>query len=204
MSPGGGSPPRVECGAMTNKGALGRLLAYTTWANHRVMRAAVVLSPMDFRKDMGSSHGGVRGTLAHMLSSEWLWLERFKGVSPDKPVDESVFPDLMSLRDRWTAIEAHRDSWFDGLPEDAVSRRIHYRTLAGLELLAPLWQLIQHVANHATYHRGQVITLLRVLGVAAPTTDLVLWDRERLAAKAREAERHQEPEGGGEPASRTP
>jgi uncharacterized damage-inducible protein DinB len=187
---------------MTNKDALKRLLMYTSWANHRVMRAAVGLSPEDFRKDMGASHGGVRGTLTHMLSSEWLWLERFKGVSPDRPVDESEFKDLISLRDRWTAIEEHRGAWFDSLPEDAVSRRIHYTTLAGLEQEAPLWQLVQHVANHSTYHRGQVVTLLRVLGVTPPATDLVQWDREQVAARTREAERRTEPPG-ADPAAKT-
>ncbi len=170
---------------MTNKDALRRLLEYTSWANHRAMRAAVTLSPEDFRKDMGSSHGGVRGTLTHMLSSEWLWLERFKGVSPEKPVDESEFRDLIGLRDRWTAIEEHRDAWFADLPEEAVRRKVRYRTTSGLEQEAPLWQLIQHLANHASYHRGQVTTLLRVLGVAPVNTDLLTWDCERAAVRER-------------------
>jgi uncharacterized damage-inducible protein DinB len=174
---------------MTNKDALKRLLDYTVWANHRVVRAAVVLSPEDFRKDMGSSHGGVRGTLTHMLSAEWMWLERFKGVSPERPIDESEFPDLISLRDRWTAIEEHRAAWFESLSEDAVSKRIRHTTAKGVEHEAPLWQLVQHVANHATYHRAQVITLLRVLGVTPVSTDLLVWDRERQLARDRERER---------------
>jgi len=168
---------------MTNKDALGRLLAYTVWANHRVVRAAVTLEPTDFAKDMGSSHGGIRGTLTHMLSAEWIWLERFKGVSPDRTIDEGEFPDLMCLRDRWTAIEEHRATWFSSLPEDAVSSRITYSSASGVEQQAPLWQLIQHLANHATYHRGQVTTLLRVLGATPAATDMLLWDREQLAAR---------------------
>jgi uncharacterized damage-inducible protein DinB len=174
---------------MTNKDALKRLLDYTVWANHRVVRAAVGLSPGDFRKDLGSSHGGVRGTLTHMLSAEWTWLERLKGVSPGKPIDESECPDLISLRDRWVVVEEHRAAWFESLPEDGVSRRVHFTTTRGVEHEAPLWQLVQHVANHATYHRGQVITLLRALGATPVASDLLLWDRERQAAREREQER---------------
>jgi uncharacterized damage-inducible protein DinB len=183
---------------MTNKDALKRLLDYTGWANHRVMRAAVVLSPDDFRKDMGASHGGIRGTLTHMLSAEWMWLERFKGISPDKPIDESEFPDLISLRDRWTAIEGHRSAWLESLPEDGVSKRIRYSTTKGVEHEAPLWQLVQHVANHATFHRAQVVTLLRVLGVTPPSSDLLVWDRERLLVREREQEREATEKAQGE------
>ncbi len=171
---------------MTNKDALRRLLQYTVWANHRVVRAGVSLSPEDFRRDMGLSHGGLRGTLTHMMSAEWIWLERFKGVSPDETIDDAEFLELISLRDRWTAIEEHRDSWFEGLGEEAVRDRVFYKTTSGVECQAPLWQLIQHVTNHASYHRGQVITILRLLGAAPVGTDLLLWDREQTVAQDRE------------------
>jgi uncharacterized damage-inducible protein DinB len=92
---------------MTNKDALGRLIDYTEWANRRVIRLAATLSVDDFRRDLGSSHGGVRGTLAHMLGAEWIWLERWKGISPTNLIDEGEFRTL-ALRTRWKAIEQHR------------------------------------------------------------------------------------------------
>lgn len=172
---------------MTNKDALGRLLEYTRWANHRVLRVAATLGVDDFRRDLGSSHGGVRGTLTHMLGAEWIWLERFKGVSPTQPIDEGEFPDVVALSERWTAVEEHRQSWFKSLKESAVSRKIRYRNLKGEPFEAPLWQLVQHVANHSTYHRGQVVTLLRQLGASVVSTDMVNWDRERAPRAARKA-----------------
>ena len=57
---------------MLDKASAGRLFDYTVWANHRVMRMAATLPIDDFRKDLGSSHGGVRGTLVHMFSAEWI------------------------------------------------------------------------------------------------------------------------------------
>ena len=163
---------------MTNKDALGRLLEYTTWANHRIVRTAATLGVEDFKRDLGSSHGGVRGTLAHMLGAEWIWLERFKGVSPPRGIDEGEFPDVLALRERWQALEKHRQAWFKALKEPSVRGKIRYQSLQGKAFEAPLWQLIQHMANHSTYHRGQVTTLLRILKAPVVSTDLVLWDRE--------------------------
>ena len=170
---------------MTNKQALGRLLEYTKWANHRVVRVAATLSVAEFKRDLGSSHGGVRGTLAHTLGAEWIWLERFKGVSPSRGVDEGEFSDILALRGRWKAIEEHRESWFQNLGETAVRQKIRYQSLAGKSFEAPLWQLIQHLANHSTYHRGQVVGMLKMLGAKPVSTDLVLWDRERQAKAPR-------------------
>jgi uncharacterized damage-inducible protein DinB len=150
------------------------------------MRAAATLSVDDFKRDLGSSHGGVRGTLVHTMGAEWIWFERWKGVSPTRPLDEAEFPDIMAVRDRWTVIEEHRASWFDALREGALAETIRYSTLDRRSYEGPLWQLVQHVANHSTYHRGQVITLMRILGAKAPSSDLVLWDWERVKPPSEE------------------
>jgi uncharacterized damage-inducible protein DinB len=166
---------------MFGKPELARLLEYTAWANHRVVRTSATLSLEDFRRDLRSSHGGVRGTLAHILFAEWLWLERWKGNSPTSVIDEGEFADVMALRERWGVIEEHRQSWLESLHDDDPARAIAYRSLQGEPFEAPLWQLVQHVANHSTYHRGQLVTLLRQLGAPVVSTDMSLWDRERLA-----------------------
>ena len=172
---------------MLSKEDAGRLLDYTVWANHRAMRAAATLSGDDFKRDLGSSHGGVRGTLVHTLGAEWIWLERWKGVSPNRRLDEAEFPDVMAVRERWRVIEDHRASWLASLREGALAETIRYTTLDKRSFENPLWQLVQHVANHSTYHRGQVITLMRILGAKAPASDMVLWDRERAKPPGDEA-----------------
>jgi uncharacterized damage-inducible protein DinB len=160
---------------------LGRLLDYTEWANHRIVRAAARLEVDAYRRDLGASHGGVRGTLAHMLSAEWIWLERFKGNSPPKLIDEGEFPDVLALKERWSAVEAHRRAWFEGLKERTLHAPLQYRATDGRAFEAPLAELLQHVVNHSSYHRGQVTLLLRMLGARPVATDLVLFDRERTA-----------------------
>src|SRR5687768_8414883 len=145
---------------MLKKADLGRLLEYTVWANHRVMRAAATLSVDDFKRDMQGSHGGIRGTLAHTMGAEWVWLERWKGASPTRGFDEGEFGTLLELRERWGVIEEHRTAWLGALPEDGPAAVVRYTTFDGRTFESPLWKLVQHLANHSTYHRGQVISML--------------------------------------------
>jgi uncharacterized damage-inducible protein DinB len=174
---------------MLQKEDLGRLLEYTVWANHRILRPVATLSVAEFKKDLGSSHGGIRGTLTHMVDSEWLWLERWKGVSPKAVMDEGEFSDVVALRDRWAAIERHRETWFKDLRSSGVDELVPYRSRDGRSFEAPLWQLVQHTVNHATYHRGQVTALLRRLDARTVATDMVAWDRDAKArARRREAQ----------------
>jgi uncharacterized damage-inducible protein DinB len=173
---------------MLRKDDLVRLIDYTEWANHRIVRVSAALDPEDWKRDLGSSHGGVRGTLAHIMGAEWVWLERFKGVSPAQRVDEGEFKDVLALKQRWRQIERHRRDWLDGLRERDCAGTIAYRRRDGRANEAPLWQLVQHVANHSSYHRGQVITLLRQLGAKPAATDLLAFDLDQ-AQKARQAAR---------------
>jgi uncharacterized damage-inducible protein DinB len=173
---------------MLQKADFVRLFEYTVWANHRAMRASALLTVADFRKDLGSSYGGVRGTLVHMLAAEWIWLERWKGISPTRFFDESEFPDVIALRERWVAIEEHRAVWLRELPKNGPTSKVRYKNVKGEVYEAPLWQLVQHLANHSTYHRGQVTTLLRLLGARPVGTDLLTWDRESVLRKARSGE----------------
>lgn len=163
---------------MLSKEDLGRLLEYTAWGNRRIVRAAATLSVDDFKRELGGSHGGVRGTLTHILGAEWIWLERWKGVSPSQRLDEGEFKDVLALRARFKLVEAHRDAWFESLKERQVGEVVAYQNLAGAAYQNPLWQLVQHVANHSSYHRGQVIHMLRALGAKPVATDMVVWDRE--------------------------
>jgi uncharacterized damage-inducible protein DinB len=169
---------------MLGKDDLARLLRYTVWANHRVMRVAATLTVEDFKRDLGSSHGGVRGTLAHKMWAELIWLERLKGLPNPRRIDESEFADIVALRDRWTVVEEHRQAWFGALPDTAVAEAIRYKTTEGTAFENPLWQIVQHMTNHSTYHRGQLTTFYRTLGAKPVSTDMIALDREE-AAKAR-------------------
>lgn len=161
------------------------LYDYNAWANRREMDAASALTNEQFTKQLGSSFSSVRDTLAHIYGAEWVWLERFQGRSPASLPDVAEFADLASLREAWREHEARLLKFVGGLQQEDLNRVMEYKTLKFGTYSNPLWQSMQHLVNHGTYHRGQVTTMLRQLGAQPILTDLMHFYRERaVAAKA--------------------
>jgi uncharacterized damage-inducible protein DinB len=161
---------------------MGLLYDYNTWANHRSLEAASALTPEQFTKPLGSSFSSVRDTLAHICGGEWVWLERFLGRSPSSMPDNSVFPDVASLRTHWQPIETKLVAFVRGLRPADLDRVLEYKTMKFGVYTNPLWQSLQHLVNHGTYHRGQVTTMLRQHGAQPIPTDLMHFYRERAVA----------------------
>ena len=158
------------------------LYEYNAWANDRSMQGASTLTNEQFVKPLGSSFGSVRDTLAHIYGAEWVWLERFKGVSPAGLPDVTQFGDVASLRAAWEPLENRLLDFASGLSQADLHLTMEYKTLKFGTYKNPLWQSMQHVVNHGTYHRGQVTTLLRQLGAQPVLTDLMHYYRERAIA----------------------
>lgn len=162
-----------------------RLYDYNSWANHRTLEACAALNDEQFTRDLHSSFRSVRDTLVHIMLVEWLWRERWLGRSPDKYPPASDFPNLESLRRRWAEVERNLLVYVSALKPEDIDRVIAHKTTAGVPQSAPLSQMLQHLVNHGTYHRGQVATMLRQLDAKPIGTDLILFYRERAAqAKA--------------------
>jgi uncharacterized damage-inducible protein DinB len=159
-----------------------QLYDYNAWANRRAMEGAAALTPEQFTKPLGSSFSSVRDTLAHIYGAEWIWLERFQGRSPASLPDVKEFTNLASLRKRWLEHETLLLGFVRGLTQADLDRVMEYKTLKFGVYQNPLWQSMQHLVNHGTYHRGQVTTLLRQLGVQPILTDLMHFYRERATA----------------------
>jgi uncharacterized damage-inducible protein DinB len=158
------------------------LYEYNAWANHRALDAASALSNEQFVKPMGSSFGSVRDTLAHICGAEWIWLERFQGRSPASLPDVLECGDLASFRAKWSEQEKRLLRFVNGLTQEEMNRVFEYKTLKFGVYKNPLWESLQHVVNHGTYHRGQVTTLLRQHGAQPMATDLMHFYRERAVA----------------------
>jgi uncharacterized damage-inducible protein DinB len=154
------------------------LYAYNRWANDRVLDAAAALTPVELDRDLKSSFPSVRETLAHILTAEWVWLSRWNGVSPGGPPAGWDLSTLDGIRGRWSEVERERAALLASLDDDALERTIDYRNTKGEPFSSPLVHLLRHVVNHSSYHRGQVVTMLRQLGHAAPATDLVIYHRQ--------------------------
>jgi len=166
---------------------LRELFDYNYWARDRQLEACAALTEEQFLRPMGSSYSSVRDTLAHLVVVEWVWHERWLGRSPNRLEAQAfaaeTFPNLAVIRDRWRSIEADIRGYLAGLGEPALKQPLTYTNMKGERWTYPLWQVLLHVVNHQTYHRGQITTLLRQLGVEAPAVDyLVMQD---VAAEAR-------------------
>ena len=86
----------------------------------------------------------------------------------------SDFPTLEAVVERWQIVERDFRTYLAGLDEEALSRPLTYLNTQGEEWTYPLWQMVAHVFNHQSYHRGQVATQLRMIGVHPPQVDLLL------------------------------
>jgi uncharacterized damage-inducible protein DinB len=158
------------------------LYEFNAWANRRQLEAAGKVRTDDFLKPMGSSFGSLRDTMTHIYGAEWIWLERFQGRSPASLPDVAEFQDVASLREKWMELEARLLGFVGRLTQEDLNRVMEYKTLKFGVYSNPLWQSMQHLVNHGTYHRGQVTTLLRQLGAQPVLTDLMHFYRERATA----------------------
>ena len=155
------------------------LISFHYWARDRMLDAVDLLSPEQFTRELGGSFGSVRSTVVHTLSAECVWLSRWSGEPLTAMLTAEKYPDASSVRKAWRDHERKLRGYFETVDEQAVQKVMSYKTMAGVESAAPLWQMLQHVVNHATYHRGQVTTLLRQLGAEPPkATDLIAFYRE--------------------------
>src|SRR5271165_669693 len=160
------------------------LYDYNAWANHRALDAASALAPQQFTRPLGSSFSSVRDTLAHICNGEWVWLERFEGRSPTAFPETVHLDTAAALREHWRAQETALLAFIGALTQQDLDAVIEYRTFKFGVYRNPLWQSMQHVVNHGTYHRGQITTLLRQLGAQPMLTDLMHFYRERSAGAA--------------------
>lgn len=153
-------------------GTVRQLLLYTLWADRICLKAADGVRPEDLRRDTGTSFGSLFGTLSHILGAERRWLSRFEGKLLDV-ADAADFADGEALNASWAETAAEMNFFLASLTAEQLAADLTWTTAAGVTFTRPLWQPVLHLVNHSTYHRGQVVSLLRQMGYAAPSTDLI-------------------------------
>jgi uncharacterized damage-inducible protein DinB len=156
-----------------------QLYEYDSWANQRTLGSCAPLTPEQFTRDLHSSFPSVRDTLAHIYGAEWLWLERWHERIPPSLPSAADFPDLQTLRARWLDHQRNLDAYIASLTSAELERVIKYKNTRGTPFEGPIGPMLRHVVNHSTYHRGQIVTMLRQLGAKPATTDLIAFYRQR-------------------------
>ena len=156
-------------------------LAYTTWASRRLVDAAARLGPEELTRDFQTADQSVLRTLAHVFAADRIWLARLTQAPAPQFITEADY-SLAVLQNDWPALLARWGRWAAGLTDESAQAIVAYKDMKGNPYSQPLWQLVLHVVNHGTHHRGQVSGFLRVMGHTPPPLDLVFYYREQAAA----------------------
>ena len=168
-----------------NKDNIQLLYEYDRWANHRTLQSAGALSVDQFTRDLGGSFRSVRDALLHIIGGEWGWLAYWKAPSHgaafladlwdrhDTLFHPDAFPDIAAVRLRWAEVEKEQTEFVNSLTDEALRKMLPVR-----ETEASLAHLMQHLANHSTYHRGQIAMMMRQLGAKPVATDFRLFLEE--------------------------
>jgi uncharacterized damage-inducible protein DinB len=161
-----------------------QLFAYNAWANQRTIAGCESISNEQFLQQAGGSFGSVRNTLAHIMDVEWLYHERWNGRAPTAFPNAEHYGDLSQIKARWKTVDADVNYFVQALSADEISQVIEYRNIKNVPQSYRLWETMQHLVNHSTYHRGQVTTLLRQVGGTAQASDMLLFFKEHSARAA--------------------
>src|SRR5258708_26782841 len=158
------------------------LYQYDRWENNRILQAVSALTAEQFTRDLGGGFPSVRDTLVHIIGGEWGWLAYWKEPSRtsafledlwerhDALFHPNAFPDLATVQLKWAEIAKEQADFVSGLTNESLEEMLPFH-----KIQVPLAQLMQHMANHSTYHRGQIALMLRQLNAEPEATDYHLF-----------------------------
>lgn len=151
------------------------LVAYTRWADTRLLAPCAELTPAQYTLELGGSFPSLQLTIAHLAGAAKLWSLRLGGLPYSGLPPSAEIPDVGTaqarLAEAYAVFEEVAPEW-----EATRLETFTYRNIAGVETTRPRWQIFRHIVNHGSYHRGQIANMLRQLGVQPPPTDLLYWD----------------------------
>ncbi|MBK5294824.1 MAG: DinB family protein [Acidobacteriia bacterium] len=151
-------------------------IQYAAWASARLVESAAALSPEDLNRDCKTAGRSVLDTLVHVFAADRVWLARARGAPASfiNPEDRH----LSVLQNDWPAVYQGWQDLLSAKDDSSVLRLTSYKDLKGNPYQTPLWQIVLHVVNHGTHHRGQVAGFLRSMGHTPPPLDLVFYYRQ--------------------------
>lgn len=176
-----GYPDRDPALAMFDRSA-----RYNAWFNRTLYDAVARLDPAEYRRDAGAFFGSIETSLNHIMVWDIVWLQRIAQALSGPPSlagvatlstpsanDEIIHSTLGELSEERRRIDAAIVSFTKELTAQHLSLRVGYRRQSGAAFEHSLAEVLQHMFNHQTHHRGQVTTLLSQAGIDPGVTDMV-------------------------------
>jgi uncharacterized damage-inducible protein DinB len=154
------------------------LYQYNQWANAKIWNAAANLTQEQFLAPASFPHGGLRSTLVHALSAEWIWRTRWEGTSPTSMLKADEFPDFPSLQARWAEEERRLMEVVNGMSDERLNNTFDYTNTSGKPFTRVLWHAMTHLVNHGTQHRTEAAAMLTDFGHSPGDIDLIFFVSE--------------------------
>ena len=159
---------------------------YNQWMNQKIYEAVGAMTPEQLHEDKGAFFGSIFASLNHICVGDTLWLKRFSAVLQDyqvyEPIAALAMPasldvflanNFIDLKDRRVLLDEALLEIASLLTEEELQQPVSYQNSKGVSANKTLFNLLMHVFNHQTHHRGQVTTLLNQSGIDIGVTDLV-------------------------------
>ncbi len=154
------------------------LTAYSSWATNRMLEAVEALPAEDGIRDLKSSHRSIHGTLTHLAGAEKLWLSRMAGTPDKTMITPAEVPTIADVRALWEKTGFAIAKFLGGMTDRKLQETFTMSTPTGEQFVHTFTQALQHMVDHSTYHRGQVVTLMRQMGHTPPNTGMIAFIRE--------------------------
>jgi uncharacterized damage-inducible protein DinB len=154
---------------------------YNFWAFDRVWKCISQISDEQFVEEIDYSTGSVRNIIVHIMSGNRSWMSVLKGIDiPPRLVFED-FDTCLKTKEKWDELQLEFLDHLDSLDQEQLDGAIHWELLAhGLKSTNPRWEILLHLANHATDHRAQILALLhRHFHVGTVEQDMIIYFAER-------------------------
>lgn len=154
-----------------------KLIDFNAWANIRVAERVQLLPQELFTQHTGGSFPSVKATMRHLLEADWRWLHRWKGHAKVAIPDHWQTEDATSLIQLWLPVQEEMKEAIINWPSLGLDQ-VAVITQNNLSLNMSLADSVFHTVNHGSYHRGQLINMLRMLGQEAVQTDYLIYCME--------------------------
>lgn len=161
------------------KQLLQQYAAYNIWANKKIIDTANLLSDEQIHQEIVSSFPSVYKTVVHLAEVENAWWERLKLVEHPTPSGwfsgnfATLSKKLLQLSQQWY-------DWIAQTNDANIAHVFAYQNSKKEHFKQPVYEMLLHLFNHQTFHRGQLITMFRQLGMdKIPPTDFIVWSRKK-------------------------
>jgi uncharacterized damage-inducible protein DinB len=162
------------------KEILTQLSAYNIWANQLMLDSINSLPEEKQKQELPSSFKSVYATVLHMLDAENIWWQRMKLQERITRPSENFTGDMREAGNHLLNQNRQWNEWIVNANEHQLLHVFHYQNTKKEQFKQPIYQMLVHMLNHGTYHRGQLVNMLRQLGVEKiPGTDFIEWSRRK-------------------------